>query len=129
MEPMPVTMEPDRASAVISQASDPLRPPDFDGFQLAPVADVHTATSCCPGWPNRPAAVNSANGTVLAAVPAPGPAAGPTAVPAPVPAAVVAWPRATTWLPLIATCWSTAVAAPFGTGRTIVFQERPSAVV
>src|SRR6266852_4732288 len=120
MVPMPVTAAPDGASASICQASDPLRPLDWDGFQLSPVADVHTATSCCPGWPNRPAAVkpagsaasavkavadpgelngtccqvappsteNSANGTVLAAVPAPGPAAGPTAVPAPVPAAV-----------------------------------------
>src|ERR1700724_2080903 len=106
MVPMPVTAEPDGASASICQASDPLRPLDCDGFQLAPVADVHTATSCCPGWPNRPAAVkpaesavsavkavsgpgelngtccqvappsaeNSANGTVLAAGPAPGPA-------------------------------------------------------
>ena len=151
MVPMPVTAEPDGASASICQASDPLRPLDCDGFQLTPVAEVHTATFCCPGWPNRPAAVkpaepaavsavkvvsgpgelngigcqvappsteSSANGTVPASV-----------VLAPVPAAGVAWPRATTRLPLIATCWSTALAAPSGTGRTIVSQERPLAVV
>src|SRR5260370_21464330 len=153
MEPMPVTTEPDGASGVIRQACDRARVPDFDGFQLARVADVHTATSSRPGAPNSPAAVkpaesavsavkaasgpgelngtccqvappsaeNSANGTVLAAGPAPAPAPGA--------AAAVAWPRATTRVPLIATCWSTAVAAPSGTGRTIAFHEGPLAVV
>ncbi len=153
MVPMPVTAAPDGASALICQASDPLRPLDCDGFQLAPVADVHTATSCWPGWPNRPAAVKPAEPAALSAVKAvsgPGELNGtccqvaPPSTessangtgPAPVPAAGVAWPRATTRLPLIATCWSTAVAAlpaspaPFsGTGRTIVFQEVPLAVV
>src|SRR5271166_6005226 len=158
MVPMPVTAEPDGASASICQASDPLRPPDCDGFQLAPVADVHMATSCCPGWPNRPAAVKPAepaalravkavsgsgelNGTCCQVAPpstessANGTGLAPV-LPAPLPAAGVACPRATTRLPLIATCWSTAVAAPptspgpsSGTGRTIVSQEVPLAVV
>ena len=66
--PMPVTAGPDGASASICQASDPLRPLDCDGFQLAPVADVHTATSCCPGGPNRPAAVKPAEPAALSAV-------------------------------------------------------------
>src|SRR5712691_711342 len=66
MVPMPVTWRPYGASASIRQASDPLRPPDWDGFQLAPVADVHTATSCCPVWPNRPAAVKPAASAVSA---------------------------------------------------------------
>src|SRR2546423_15528491 len=57
MVPMPVTPGPDGASASICQASDPLRPLDCDGFQLAPLAEVHRATSACPGGPNRPAAV------------------------------------------------------------------------
>src|SRR5712691_4254586 len=153
MVPMPVTTLPDGASASICQASDPLRPPDLDGFQLAPVADVHTATSCCPGWPNRPAAVKPAASAVSAvkAVSGPGELNGtccqvappstdssangtvPGMVPVAVPTAglvpVEAWPRATTRSPLIATCWSTAVAASSGTGRTIVFQDRPLAVV
>ena len=68
MVPMPVTAEPDGASALICQASDPLRPLDCDGFQLAPVADVHTATSCCPGWPNRPAAAKPAEPEAVSAV-------------------------------------------------------------
>src|SRR5271169_6499570 len=75
--------------------------------------------TCCQVAP--PSTESSANGTV--------PTPGPTPGPAPVPAAGVAWPRATTRLPLIATCWSTAVAAPSGTGRTIVSQEVPLAVV
>src|SRR5271166_3497747 len=158
MVPMPVTAELDGASASICQASDPLRPLDCDGFQLAPVADVHTATSCCPGWPNMPAAVKPAEPAAASAVKAvSGPGelngtcrqvappstessakgTGPAPVlPAPVPAAGVACPRATTRLPFIAICWSTAVAAPptspapfSGTGRTIVFQEVPLAVV
>src|SRR5271157_6568082 len=149
MVPMPVTAEPDGASASICQASDPLRPLDCDGFQLAPVADVQTATSCCPGGPNSPAAVKPAELAVSAVkvVSGPGELNGtccqvappstessangtvPTPGPAPVPAAGVAWPRATTRLPLIATCWSTAVAAPSGPGRTIVSQEVPLAVV
>src|SRR5271165_564045 len=151
MVPMPVTAEPDGASASICQASDPLRPLDCDGFQLAPVADVQTATSCCPGGPNRPAAVKPAELAVSAVkvVSGPGEPNGTCCQVAPpstessangtvlelLPVPDVAWPRATTRLPLIATCWSTAVApptspAPFsGTGSTIVFQEVPLAVV
>src|SRR5271157_6087166 len=150
MVPMPVTAELDGASASICQPSDPLRPLDCDGFQLAPVAEVHRATSCCPGWPNMPAAVKPAEPAAVSAVKVvsgPGELNGtccqvappstessangtvPTPGPAPVPAAGVAWPRATTRLPLIATCWSTAVAAPSGPGRTIVSQEVPLAVV
>ena len=41
----------------------------------------------------------------------------------------MAWPRATTRLPLIATCWSAPAEAPPGGGRTIVFQARPLVVV
>src|SRR5215470_16131610 len=66
MVPMPATRAPDRASASIRQASDPLRRPDWYGFQLVPVADVHMATSCWPGWPNRPAAVKPAAPAVSA---------------------------------------------------------------
>src|SRR6266700_6822764 len=112
MVPMPVTTLPDGASASICQASDPLRPPDWDGFQVAPVADVHTATSCCPGGPNRPAAVKPAASAVSAVKTVSGPgelngtccqswppsaessANGTVLAPAPVP--VVARPRATT---------------------------------
>jgi hypothetical protein len=43
--------------------------------------------------------------------------------------AMVCWPRATTRLPFTATCCSTAVVAPDGSGRTIVLQLRPSVVV
>src|SRR6266700_6284381 len=153
MVPMPVTTLPDGASASICQASDPLRPPDWDGFQLAPVADVQRATSCCPGGPNRPAAVKPAASAVSAvkAVSGPGelngtccqfrppsadssangmvPCAVPVAVPTAGPFPIVAWPRATTLAPLIAICWSTAVDAPAGTGSTIVSQDRPFVVV
>src|SRR5229473_3429160 len=66
MVPMPVTTEPDGASASICQASDPFRPLDWDGFQVTPFADVHRATSCCPGGPNRPAAVKPAVSAVSA---------------------------------------------------------------
>src|SRR5919201_2001789 len=153
MVPMPVTAEPDGASVSIRQASDPLRSLDRAGFQLVPLADVHTATSCCPGGPNKPAAVkpaaaagsavklvygpgelnetccqvappsvdSSANGTAPGSVPVAEPIAGPFPV--------VAWPSATTRLPLTATCWSAAAEEPFGGGMTIVFQERPSVVV
>src|SRR5271169_1311373 len=134
MVPMPVIAVPDGASASICQASDPLRPLDCHGFQLVPVADAHTATFCCPGWPNRPAAVKPAepaavsavkvvsgpgelNGTSCQVAPpstessangtVPAPVVLAPVVLAPVPAAGVAWPRATTRLPLIATCWST----------------------
>src|SRR6202042_3751556 len=122
MVPIPVTPEPEGASASICQASDPLRPLDCHGFQFAPVADVHTATSCCPAWPNRPAAVKPAesavstvkavsgpgelNGTCCQVAPpstessANGKAPGP--VPAGAPFAGAAWPRATTRFPLIA---------------------------
>src|SRR5579864_4396697 len=120
MVPMPATTEPDGASVLTCQASDPLRPLDWDGFQLAPFADVQRATSCCPGGPNSPAAVKPAASAVSAvkAVSGPGelkgtccqvwppsadssangtvpcevPAAEPTAGPFP----VVAWPSATT---------------------------------
>src|SRR5580692_9004676 len=143
MVPMPVTAEPDGASASICQASDPLRPLDCDGFQLAPVADVHRATSCCPGCPNRPAAVKPAESAVSAVKVVSGPgelngicsqvtppsaesSANGTVPPLP---AGVAWPRATIRSPLIATCWSTAVASPGGGGSTIVFQVVPLAVV
>src|SRR5208282_1100483 len=72
--------------------------------------------TCCQVAP--PSTESSAKGTGPAPV-----------LSAPLPAAGVACPRATTRLPLIAICWSTAVAAPSGTGRTIVFQEVPLAVV
>src|SRR5206468_2324662 len=108
--------------------------------------EAHRATSCWPGGPNRPAAVKPAasavravnevygpgelNGTWCQLAPpsvdssangtAPGwvPVAEPTAGPFP----IVPWPRATTRLPLIATCWSAPAEAPAGGGRTIVFQ-------
>src|SRR5689334_8795255 len=149
---MPVTPGPDGASASICQASDPLRPLDCDGFQLTPLAEVHRATSCCPGGPNRPAAVKpdlsavsavkevsgpgELNGTCCQVWPpsadnsangiAPGtvPVAAPTAGPLP----AVAWPRATTLAPLTATCWSAPAVAPAGSGSTIVSQARPSEV-
>src|SRR6266700_3157014 len=152
MVPMPVTPGPDEASASICQASDPLRPLDCDGFQLTPLAEVHRATSACPGGPNRPAAVKPVlsavsavkevsgpgelNGTCCHVWPpsadssakgiAPGtvPVAAPTAGPLP----VVAWPRATTVAPLTATCWSAPTVAPAGSGSTIVSQARPSEV-
>jgi hypothetical protein len=38
--PMPATWAPDRVIVSICQAADPLRPPDWYGFQLPPVADV-----------------------------------------------------------------------------------------
>src|SRR4029077_12706894 len=53
---MPATWAPDRVIASICQAADPLSPPDWYGFQLAPVADAHRATACGPGGPDRPAA-------------------------------------------------------------------------
>src|SRR5260370_41903783 len=133
MVPMPVTTEPDGARASICQPSDPLSPLDCDGFQLTPAADVHTATFCRPGGPNNPAAVKPAASAVSAVKTVSGPgelngtccqswppsaessANGTVLAPAPVP--VVAWPRATTAPPLMATCWSTAVAAPAGPGR------------
>src|SRR5260370_20516854 len=145
MVPMPVTTEPDGASASICQPSDPLSPLDCDGFQVTPAADVHTATFCRPGWPNSPAAVKPPASAVSAVKTVSGPgelngtccqswppsaessANGTVLAPAPVP--VVAWPRATTVSPLMATCWSTAVAAPPRTGRTMGSQERPLAVV
>src|SRR5580692_4532458 len=140
-EPMPVTVLPDGARAVISQAPAPLRLPAWDGFQLAPVADVHRATFCWPGAPNRPAAVKPAESAVSAVkfTSEPGELNGSCCQVAPpsaessangvVPAVVVAWPRATTRFPLAATCSSTAVEAPAGTGSRTVFQERPSVVV
>src|SRR5690349_1839263 len=152
MVPMPVTPGPDGASASICQASDPLRPLDCDGFQLAPSAEVHRATSCWPGGPNRPAAVKPVlsavsavnevsgpgelNGTCCQVWPpsadssangiAPGtvPVAAPIAGPWP----FVAWPRATTLAPLTATCWSTPAVAPDGSGSSIVSQAVPSMV-
>ena len=42
MVPMPVASAPDRASASICQAPDPLRPPDWYGFQLVPFAELST---------------------------------------------------------------------------------------
>src|SRR6185437_3296407 len=151
--PMPATWAPDRVIVSICQAADPLRPPDWYGFQLPPVADTHRATSCWPGGPNRPAAVKPAasavravklvsgpgelNGTCCQVAPpsvdssangtAPGsvPVAEPTAGPFP----IVPWPRATTRLPLTATCWSAPADAPPGGGMTIVFHDRPSVVI
>src|SRR5271154_1652168 len=115
---MPVTAEPEEASAVISRDPAPLRPLARDGAQLAPPADVHTATFCCPGAPNRPAAVKPAASAVSAVneVSGPGelnaaccqfvpPSAETSANGTTVPTAVVAWPRATTRFPLIAACW------------------------
>src|SRR6516162_1418015 len=112
MVPMPVTSGPAGASVSICQASDPLSTPDCDGFQLVPAADVHSATSCCPGGPNRPAAVKPSESAVSAVktVSGPGelngtccqswpPSAESSAngtVLAPAPAPFVAWPRATT---------------------------------
>src|SRR6266436_3860856 len=126
--PIPATWAPDRVIASTCQAADPLRPPDWYGFQLPPVDDAHRATSCWPGWPNRPAAVkpvalavSAVNGTAPGWVPVAEPIAGPFPI--------VAWPRATTRLPLIATCWSAPAEAPAGGGRTIVFQARPLVVV
>src|SRR5689334_4673855 len=152
MVPMPATWAPDRVIVSICQAADPLRPPDWYGFQLPPVADTHRATSCWPGGPNRPAAVKPAasavravklvngpgelNGTCCQVAPpsadnsangtAPGsvPVAEPTAGPFP----IVPWPSATTRLPSTATCWSAPAEAPAGGGMTMVFQERPSVV-
>ena len=46
-----------------------------------------------------------------------------------VPAVVVAWPTAATRFPLMAICCRTADEAPAGTGRTIVVQVVPLAVV
>src|ERR1700727_3192819 len=66
IEPIPVTTEPDGASVVICQAPLPLRPLACEGFQLAPVAEVHTATVCAPAGPNRPAAVKPAESAVSA---------------------------------------------------------------
>src|SRR5579862_8019719 len=151
MVPMPVAPWPDGASASICQACDPLRPLDCDGFQVTPSAEVHRATSCCPAGPNRPAAVKpprsavsavkevsgpgELNGTCCQVWPpsadssangiAPGtvPVAEPIAVPL-----VVAWPRATTLAPLMATCWSVPALVPAGNGSTIVTQARPSLV-
>src|SRR5215470_5233737 len=153
MVPIPVTAEPDGASASIRQPSDPFRSLDRAGFQLAPLPDVHTATFCCPGGPNSPAAVKPAapavsavklvygpgelNGTCCQDTPPPvdssanGTAPGwvrgaePTAGPVP----GLAWPSATTRLPLTATCWSAAAEEPFGGGMTIVLQDLPSVVV
>src|SRR6266536_3449795 len=124
MVPMPVTAEPDAASASIRQTSDPLRSLDRAGFQLAPLAEVHTATSGCPGGPNRPAAVKppapavsavklacgpgELNGTCCQDAPpsadssANGTAPGPVPVADPMAVSVVAWPSATTRLPLTA---------------------------
>src|SRR6266705_4484595 len=150
---MPATWAPDRVIASICQAADPLSPPDWYGFQLAPVADAHRATAWWPGWPDRPAAMkpvaaavsavnevsgpgelngtccqvtppsvdSSANGTAPGSVPVAEPTAGPFPI--------VPWPKATTRLPLIATCWSAPAEAPAGGGRTIVFQARPLVVI
>src|SRR6266516_2183220 len=66
MVPMPATWAPDRVIASICQAADPLRPPDWYGFKLAPAVEAHRATSCWPGGPNRPAAVKPAASAVRA---------------------------------------------------------------
>src|ERR1700745_4329262 len=153
MVPMPVTWAPDRVIVSIRQAADPLRPPDRYGFQLPPVAATHRATSCWPGGPNRPAAVkpaasagravklvhspgeltgtccevappsvdSAANGTAPGSVPVAEPTAGPFPI--------VPWPRATTRLPLTATCWSAPADAPPGAGMTSVFHDRPLVVI
>src|SRR5262249_57884145 len=67
----------------------------------------------------------SAGGWATGAASGPVAFAEPTAGPCP----TVPWPRATTRLPSIATCWSAPAVAPAGGGRTIVFQARPSVVV
>src|SRR6266581_4827563 len=64
--PMPATWAPDRVIASICQAADPLSPPDWYGFQLAPVADAHRATACWPGWPDTPAAMKPVAAAVSA---------------------------------------------------------------
>ena len=71
---MPVTAEPDGASALICHAPASFRSLAWEGVQLAPVAEVHTATLAWPGAPKVPAAVKPAASAVSAvkAVLAPG---------------------------------------------------------
>jgi len=115
IKPIPATADPDRASALIWKAPAPLKSLAWVGVQLAPVADVHTATFCWPGGPNRPAAVKPAESAVSAvkAVSGPGELNGTCYQCAPPsvessangtgPTAVVTRPRATTRFPLTAT--------------------------
>ncbi len=105
------------------------------------MAEVQIWAFCWPGEPDWLAAVNSPELTVSAVTVTPGPAEpnGFSCQLAPPLAdnsangtdrsAFVAWPRATTWSPLIATCVSAAAEAPGGRPSLFVVQSWPSVVV
>src|SRR5271169_3506942 len=138
---MPDTVEPDETNAEIWCAPPPLSPLTWAAAQADPVAEVQIWTLCWPGESDWLAAVKPPELAVSAVTATPGPAepngfscqlappsednsANGTDRPA-----FVAWPRATTWSPLIATCVSAAAEAPGGRPRRIVVQSWPSVVV
>src|SRR5580693_2199624 len=108
--------------------------------QAEPFAEVHTTTSWWPGVrPNVPVAVKpppAAASAVTVATPAGTGSAASVQVAPPLaelaangsrwPVVVTAVPVATTVRPLLATCCSTALAEPTGTGRFAWRQVRPS---
>src|SRR5580693_1548440 len=57
IEPIPVTVVPDEASAAISFCPPAPGPMTSLTCQFTPLGEVHTAASCRPGWPYWPAAV------------------------------------------------------------------------
>ena len=141
-ESMPVTAEPDRASAVMAWLPPPVRPRTADRVQVDPSAEVQTAASRAPpAAPNCAAAVKPPGPPASAVTLTPGPGelngtgcqarppSADTSASGRTPFAVTCWPSAVMRVLLTATCWIHPAEAPAASGMFTVVQARPSFVV